>query len=191
VQAYLAPSKNINWDDPDVWSLAMALGAAEGAAAVAKRCFEWVRDEVRHSADHGDQVVTCTASEVLRERTGLCYAKSHLLAALLRANGIPAGLGYQRLSVDDVGSQFCLHGFAVVSLPGVGWYRADARGNRPGLTTEFDPPREALAFETRIFGERTFTDVWPEPLPVVVDALRRTAKLQEALNQLPDWDGAQ
>jgi len=40
-------------------------------------------------------VVTCSASEVLREGTGICFAKSHLLAALLRAVGIPAGLCYQ------------------------------------------------------------------------------------------------
>jgi len=35
--------------------------------------------------------VTCKASDVLIYGTGYCYAKSHLLAALLRANAIPAG----------------------------------------------------------------------------------------------------
>ncbi len=64
--------------------------------AIAHRCFEFVRDEVRHSWDFKENPVTCHASEVLRHRTGYCYAKTHLLAALLRANRIPAGLCYQR-----------------------------------------------------------------------------------------------
>nr|WP_269749949.1 transglutaminase family protein [Polyangium fumosum] len=81
--------------------------------------------------------LTCTASEVLRHRTGFCYAKSHLLAALLRANGLPAGFCYQRLAH---GSGYCLHGFNAVELPGIGWYRIDARGNKPGIDAAFDPP---------------------------------------------------
>lgn len=62
---------------------------------------DFVRDQIRHSADYRPNPVTCKASEVLRHGTGYCYAKSHLLAALLRANGVPAGLCYQRLSVGD------------------------------------------------------------------------------------------
>ena len=49
-------------------------------------------------------------SSVLMHKTGYCYAKSHLLAALLRSNGLPAGLCYQRLSVDDDGAPYSLHG---------------------------------------------------------------------------------
>ncbi|WP_338430147.1 transglutaminase domain-containing protein [Synechococcus elongatus] len=37
---------------------------------------------------------------MLEYRTGYCYAKSHLLVALLRACSIPAGFCYQRLSFD-------------------------------------------------------------------------------------------
>ncbi|MBI2949982.1 MAG: hypothetical protein HYY23_20300 [Verrucomicrobia bacterium] len=46
----------------------------------------------------------------MEHRAGFCYAKSHLLAALLRARGIPAALCYQRLAFDAAGSAFCLHG---------------------------------------------------------------------------------
>lgn len=101
---YLAPSKYIDFDHQLVSEKAAAL--ANGAAtemAIAKRCFEFVRDEIKHSWDFKQDPVTCRASDVLLHGTGYCYAKSHLLAALLRACQIPAGLCYQRLSVGDAG----------------------------------------------------------------------------------------
>ncbi len=49
------------------------------------------------SADINGKVVTCKASEVLRYKEGICNAKAHLLATILRANGIPSGFCYQRL----------------------------------------------------------------------------------------------
>ncbi len=70
--------------------------------------------------------VTLRASEVPSQGTGYYYAKSHLLAALLRANGLPAALCYQRLTITDV-PPFCLHGLNAAYLPKWGWYRPDAR----------------------------------------------------------------
>ena len=105
-----------------VVALAHRLSAGQPTEVdVARVCFEWVRDNVLHTADHGLPEVTCAASEVLSAGTGFCYAKSHLLAALLRANGIPAGFAYQRLSLDAEGSAFCLHGLNAVWLTGYGW----------------------------------------------------------------------
>jgi transglutaminase-like putative cysteine protease len=173
-----------------VLALARELDGADGAVAVAGRSFAWVRDQVRHSIDHQDQIVTCSASDVLRHRTGLCYAKSHLLAALLRANGLPAGFVYQRLSLDDTGTAHCLHGLNAVHLPGIGWYRMDARGDRPGVSTRFAPPIEAFAFPTVLPGESTFAQIWAEPLPVVISALRRIATVSELMSQLPDFNPA-
>jgi len=145
-----------------------------------------VRDEVRHSVDYRLDPVTCSASEVLQERTGFCYAKSHLLAALLRASGIPAGFVYQRLALDDLGHAFCLHGLNAVWLPEVGWYRIDARGNRADLRATFDPPREVLPYAVAVPGERLFPQVWAEPVPLVIDALRRHRTRAELEANLPD-----
>jgi transglutaminase-like putative cysteine protease len=187
MQEYLAATKIIDWDHPDVLSQARAL--AEGASSVeivAKRCFEWVRDEIKHSRDYQLQAVTCAASEVLHVGSGYCYAKSHLLAAMLRANGIPAGLCYQRLSRDDNGSPFCLHGLNAVFLPGVGWYRIDARGNRDGVNAQFLPPVEQLAFPIKLPGEADFQEVLAEPLPAVVDALRSHPTADGLWAHLPD-----
>jgi transglutaminase-like putative cysteine protease len=147
-----------------------------------------VRDEVRHSHDYGLNPVTCRASDVLRHRTGYCYAKSHLLAALLRANGIPAGLCYQRLSLgeDGEGNRFCLHGLNAVLLPDAGWYRIDPRGNRPGIDAQFTPPVERLAFAARSPGEADLTRVYPDPLPVVIEALQTYRTWDALWDHLPD-----
>lgn len=185
---FLSDSEIVDWKHPQVFALAKSLGGSDGAVAVASRCFAWVRDEVRHSVDHGDQVVTCTASDVLRHRTGLCYAKSHLLAALLRANGIPAAFTYQRLCVNDAGPPYCLHGLNAVFLPETGWYRADARGNRADISTSFTPPIEMLAFQPKLAGESTLETIWSEPLHVVVTALRQSVTVADLCRKLPDWN---
>lgn len=186
---YLGRSEVIDWDHPAVMEQARALAAGrDDVAAIAKACFEWVRDEVTHSRDFERNPVTWRASDVLLHRTGYCYAKSHLLAALLRANGIRAGVCYQRLSVGDSGPPYCLHGFNAIELPGVGWYRVDARGNRPGIDAQFTPPVERLAFALQSAEEAEFANVFAEPLGCVVDSLRRCGTWEEVLANLPDVD---
>ena len=135
---------------------------------------------------HGLTAVTCAASEVLQERSGYCYAKSHLLAALLRANRIPAGLCYQRLSLNEAGPAHCLHGLTAVGLPGVGWYRLDSRGHRSGIDAQFDPPVERLAFRLTLPGEADLPEVWTDPLPIVVEALRAHSTAASLGEDLPD-----
>ncbi|WP_322403687.1 transglutaminase family protein [Massilia luteola] len=187
MQRYLAASTYIDADTPAVRAAARRL--AEGAASeleVVRACFEFVRDEIRHSVDFKLNPVTCKASDVLRHQTGYCYAKSHLLAALLRANGIPAGLCYQRLSVGDGGAPYCLHGLNAVHLKDFGWYRIDARGNKPGVDARFEPPAERLAFAVRERDERMLPEIWAEPLPVVVDALECYDTWDRVLANLPD-----
>jgi len=197
---FLASTDVVDWYHADVRTLAWYLAGGErDSVDVARRCFDWVRDEIRHSVDCGDTRVTCAASEVLAHRTGFCYAKSHLLAALLRANGIPAGFCYQRLSIDGVGPPFCLHGLCAVLLPAHGWYRVDARGNRargnqsgvdgPSIVAQFTPPHERLAFPIQFPGEVTLPEIHAEPLPVVVDSLRRYATVADVSKNLPDWSG--
>lgn len=192
MREYLASTAIVDWENPEVQALARELaGDDKDPVAVAKRCFEWVRDEVKHSGDCRLDDVTCSASETLRHRSGLCYAKSHLLAALLRANGIPTGFGYQRLKADPAGTTFRLHGFNVIHLPGFGWYRADPRGNREGVSTTFDPPTESLAFPTESPGEQTFPANWPEPLPVVVDAIQQSQSGLHLAAHMPDLEPEQ
>src|SRR6201998_1048603 len=142
MEPFLRATEIIDWRNPSVGSKALELAkGASGDLQISQRCFEWVRDRIRHSSDYKRNPVTCAASEVLAAGTGYCYAKSHLLAALLRANGIPAGFCYQRLSIDDQGASYSLHGLNAIYLAEFGWYRVDSRGNKPGVNAQFCPPK--------------------------------------------------
>src|SRR5690242_3158352 len=116
MSAYLESTPIIDWQHPSVVDLARKL-AVTRPEGTAKNCFEWIRDEIKHSGEFHLNPITCSASQVLAAKTGFCYAKSHLLAALLRANSIPAALCYQRLSLGD--DKFCLHGLNAVYLPNI------------------------------------------------------------------------
>jgi len=182
---YLAVSEVIDHNHPLVAAKAAAL--AHGLttdAAIAAATFLFVRDAIRHSIDYQVNPVTCEASQVLAHGTGYCFAKAHLLVALLRANGIPAGLCYQRLHL--AADRFFLHGLAAVHLTGFNWYRIDPRGNKPGIDARFQPPVEYLAFTPNSPGEADLPEIYAEPLPVVVSALRRHETWDLLLADLPD-----
>lgn len=184
--AFLASSACVDLEQPALRSQASQL--AEGLSsplAIAAACYHFVRDAIAHSWDQRQGPLTCSASEVLRQRTGFCYAKSHLLAALLRANGIPAGFCYQRLQGYAPG-EFCLHGLNALYLEGLGWYRVDARGNKPGLDARFDPPREQLAWPADQEGEWNHPAVLAEPLDCVLEALGRAGSIEALAQNLPD-----
>lgn len=187
MKPFLDHSEYIDWKHPAVLAkaAALALGAGDNSE-IARRCFEFVRDSIRHSWDYRLNPVTCKASDVLRHATGYCYAKSHLLAALLRANHIPAGLCYQRLAVGEEGPPWCLHGLNAVYLDHHGWYRIDARGNKPGVLAEFRPPLEQLAYPVRMAGEADVPGIWPEPLPEVVKVLTESTTCEQVYRNLPD-----
>ena len=177
----------MDFEHPSVRSLAAELHHPSNSLNTAKRCFHWVRDNIRHSSDCQDDEVTLSASDVLAHGTGLCYAKSHLLAAILRCNEIPCGFAYQRLALDESGSKFCLHGLSAVWLDGTGWYRIDPRGNRPDIHTEFDPPNERLAYTVDQPGETLYPQTFARPLPIVISTLKRYRTLEELNCNLPDW----
>ena len=185
---FLQPTPVIDSNEPGIVAKAAELaGDIADDEEVARRCFLWVRDEVRHSSDHQIPVVTCAASQVLRERAGFCYAKSHLLAALLRARRIPAALCYQRLALDHTGSAFCLHGLVAVHLRKHGWYRVDPRGEKPGIETDFCPPVERLAFMPSRPGESDVSGRFADALPCVVSTLERWPTAEEVAMHLPDY----
>ena len=187
MKPYLGSSLYIDSQHPAI--VAQAAKLADGCAdeeAIAKRCFEFVRDEIKHSWDYRLNPVTCKASDVLLHGTGYCYAKSHLLAALLRSNGIPAGLCYQRLTIDGDQPPYCLHGLNAVYLQQYGWYRVDARGNKPGVEAEFCPPLEKLAFQIVNPLEQDLPSIRAEPLPAVIKALTENKTVEQVYDRLPD-----
>lgn len=186
---YLAHSEIVDWRTPSIIAKAEALAkGCPNDELVAERCFIWVRDHIKHSRDHRIPVVTLTASGVLQHGAGYCYAKAHLLAALLRACGIPAALCYQRLQLSEADRRFTLHGLNAVFLQRHGWYRIDARGNKSGVDAQFCPPAEHLAFPITIEGERNLAGLYAEPLPAIVSVLKRCVTEDEVYHNLPDFD---
>ena len=177
----------IDYHDVDIQNLAKELSLhTSDDTQVAQNCYEWVRDNIRHSGDYKDNTTTYKASDVLKYKTGWCYAKSHLLAALLRANDIPTGFCYQRLSCSEYKPDiYCLHGLNWIYLKEHGWYRVDVRGNKEGVDAQFTPPHEKLAFE---LGENEFDllENLSEPLDVIVDTLKKYKTYEVMICHFPD-----
>ncbi len=194
---YLQPSLIIDSHNHLVMNQARYLrGHNLSELTVVRRCFNYVRDQVEHTGDVGQGPLTLTASQVLIKKTGFCFAKSHLFAALLRAIGIPTALCYQRLRLAD--NQFCLHGLNAVYLRAYGWVRIDPRGKEIELSGDFrkrvkshvsrrfQPPRESLVYCAVEKGEQDGMTLYAEPLDVVIEAYHAAACLVDFELGLPD-----
>jgi transglutaminase-like putative cysteine protease len=186
---YLIADPVIDCNHPDIKAKALELTQSSVDDVVkAKRLYEWVRDAIPHSNDAGHEIVTCTASEVLLHGTGICFAKSHLLAALLRAVDIPAGFCYQLLRFDPpVDNQLVLHGFNGIYLASLGkWIRVDPRGNTGGLNAQFSVDKEQLAFAMEAAaGEFIYDTIFAAPVRSVVDRLKKHQSRKELWSDLP------
>lgn len=186
---YLVSDAIVDWQTPDVREKALELTRSLSDEIDKTRClYEWVRDTIPHSNDAGLDVVTCTASEVLRHGTGTCFSKSHLLAALLRAVNIPAGFCYQVLRLDPpVNNELVLHGLNGIYFASLGkWIRLDARGNTKGVNAQFSVDTEHLAFAMEpAAGEFLYETIFVAPVSNVVDRLNKYASRRELWLDLP------
>jgi transglutaminase-like putative cysteine protease len=189
MQKYLEETEIIDYSNKEVYALAISLAnGCKTDTQIAQKCYEYVRDKINHSGDHKDELTTYKASDVLKHKTGWCYAKSHLLAGLLRANGIPTGFTYQRLSCSEYKKDiYCLHGLNSIYLKEFGWYRVDVRGNKEGVTAQFNPPFEQLAFELQEH-EFDLPEVLSEPMKEVMIALKTNSCYTEMVANFPDLE---
>lgn len=191
IEEYLSVSKYINWNDARILSKADEFKRKiTDEVSLVKNVYEFVRDEIKHSWDVQDRRVTKSATEVLEQGVGICWAKANLLAALLRACGIPAGICYQRLTLGDVPETgFCIHALNAVYLKSLDrWIRLDARGNKKGVDAQFDLEEERLAFPVRKdIGEVDCGIVYAKPSDRLMHVLEEnTDALYMYQNCLPD-----
>lgn len=154
----------------------------------ARLAFEIARDEIHHSFDTKNEIVTIGAEDALRNKEGICFAKSHVLATLLRGMGIPAGFCYQRvLRKGTVDSGYALHGLNAVYLKNPGWFRLDPRGNKPGIDAQFSIDDEKLAYPIREeLGEVDYPNVFTKPLPSVIAAMQESKDSFELFFKRPE-----
>ncbi|HMU32471.1 MAG TPA: transglutaminase family protein [Pyrinomonadaceae bacterium] len=165
----------IEFSTPKVMETIAAIEAqADSPRERAKLAFEFARDEIAHSFDTNSEVITVGAEDAIAKKEGICFAKSHVLAALLRGMNIPAGFCYQRvLRKGTVDSGYALHGLNAVYLEDAGWFRVDPRGNKPGVDSQFSIEEEKLAYPIREeLGEFDYPHVLTEPLLSVIRAMR-------------------
>lgn len=186
---YLKADDVIDFGNEEITQLADALfQKADSELDYIKIAYEFVRDHIFHSADKNEDMLTCTASEVLKAGHGICFSKSHLLAALLRCKSIPTGFCYQKLILDDETAPVLIyHGLNGVYLNEYKkWIRLDARGNKTGVNAQFSIETEQLAFPIRPeMGEEDDFVVYPEPDVKVLEKLRGNKTRTELWDNLP------
>lgn len=189
INEYLKCDEVIDFDNTDVSKLADQLySESESETEFVKMAYEYVRDMISHSADISADTVTCSASEVLKAGHGICFAKSHLLAAILRSKSVPAGFCYQKLILDDETAPVLIyHGLNGVYLREYGkWIRLDARGNKPGVNAQFSIDSEMLAFPIRPEkGEVDVPVIYADPDTEIVKTLQSYGLRSELWDNLP------
>ena len=186
---YLKEDDVIDYSDESITQLADELyKKADSETEYIKAAFEFVRDEVSHSADINEDMITCSASEVLIARHGICFAKSHLLAALLRCKSIPTGFCYQKLTFGDETSPVLVyHGLNGVYLNEYKkWIRLDARGNKGKINAQFSIDEEQLAYLVRTEkGEEDGLVIYPAPDVKILEKLKNNKTRTALWNDLP------
>ena len=160
METYLQPTWFLDSDHPEVAALARSTcDGCETDVERAVRLFRAVRDEIRYTVkvDFTDPDAY-RASATLARGDGFCVPKSILLAALLRAEGVPSRLHFadlrNRLVPDDLRAMmhtdvFVFHGYVEAFLEGT-WRKATPSFD-PGTcrrrnikTVEFDGRSDAL-----------------------------------------------
>lgn len=137
--ATLAPTEAIDSDHPAIVQFASEHGEGGDDREIAVSLYYAVRDTVWYDPYKLDlRPEGMTASATLQAGRGWCVPKATLLAAVCRARGIPARLGFadvrnhimtQRLH-DQMGTDvFVWHGFTEVLLGGT-WWKATPAFNK-------------------------------------------------------------
>ena len=160
---YLDATESIDYNNPIILEKVVELQKNSlSQIDYIENTYIFVRDEIPLSWDNRSEIVSRRTSEVLTNKTGICWTKSCLLAALLRANGIPSGISYQFLTRadDDDSEGYIIHALNTVYINELNkWIRLDARGNKENVHAEFLLDEERLAFPIRSqLGEVDYRD---------------------------------
>lgn len=189
MEEYIKEDNVIDFNNEIIAQLADSLSLkADSEIKYIKEAYEFVRDNISHSADIHEDTITCTASEVLKAGHGICFAKSHLLAALLRCKSIPTGFCYQKMILDDKTAPVLVyHGLNGVYVKEYKkWIRLDARGNKEAVNAQFSIDDEQLAFPVRTeIGEEDGFKVYPNPDVKILEKLINNKTRTELWDDLP------
>ena len=132
--AHLAPTAIIDSDHPEIAALAAeTIRDLSEPREQAVKLYYLVRDRIRYDPYRIDATAEgLSASTALKQGYGFCMNKAVLLAAMCRASGIPARLGYadvrnhlstERLRASMKTDVFYYHGYTSIWLDGQ-WVKA-------------------------------------------------------------------
>ena len=163
LSAYLAETESIDYNNKNIQIKVNEIKQKSNSDMdYIEKAYIFVRDEIPHSLDIKSEIVSRKASDVLINETGICWTKSCLLAALLRANGVPSGISYQYLTRadEDDSDGYIIHALNTVFISDLNkWIRLDARGNKENVHADFSLQEERLAFPIRShLGEIDYND---------------------------------
>lgn len=149
LQPYLRPEHDIESEDPAIVAKAKELAAgATTCFEVLRRCADWVHSEVRYTIPGGG-----SAQRVMATRQGECGGHSRLLAAMLRALGIPARTPMGGMYVPLYGGSFGQHMWNEVWLgKSIGWLAVDCTA---GQSTFIDASHIRLSTALTAFRPKT------------------------------------
>lgn len=192
LEDYLREGNEVNYSNKLIKEKAEELfSPTQTEVEKVKVAFEFVRDQIAHSWDIQGKRVTCIASDVLKYQEGICYAKSNLLAALLRSQGIPTGFCYQRLMLFDTPDKgYSIHALNAVYFKSLrNWIRLDARGNKEGIDAQFSIDEERLAFTTQEeLDEKDYPIIYTNPNPKTLAVLEGHIDIIEMYkHHLPEY----
>jgi len=145
-----------------------------------KRIYEYVRDDIKHTADTNKKNVTCSASEVILYKHGICCAKANLFATFLRYFNIPVGFCYQKIK-SNTKNGFALHGLnAVYFKEHEKWIRLDVGGVKSDSDAKFSIEEENLVYRVnQSMGEIDHQTIFDKPNHTVIEVLQNSAKRED------------
>jgi transglutaminase-like putative cysteine protease len=185
---YLEDTIVVDWQTPAVLERTRdLLAGVEAEADELQRVdllFRFVRDQVGDALESEVESVACSASQVLHLGVWLAFSRCHLLAALLRSCGVPAGFGYQRLARETGGTT--LHGFVGVWLARREiWVDLDPCGVAPGGPLSCPEVDSGLMDPVMEEAELTYPTLWARPVREVTDLLDQAPNLAAIRTRLP------
>lgn len=186
---FLAETKYVDYKDEAIQKKANELFTDDmEPVEKVKIAYEYVRDDIPHSFDCNATVITAKASDVLKEKTGICHAKANLLAALLRTQGIPVGFCFERITLTNNDSKgYCVHAYNAIYVENR-WIYLDARGNKEGVNAQFSLEEPILAYPPRKeYDEYFFKGIYANSHGETMEMLEKAKTLQDIMDNIPEY----
>lgn len=184
MDAYLAKTDLIDWDDREVSELAEDLANGRNDLFDVLSSFaRWIKQNIEYSTKGRLAEESMSASWVLQNKKGACDEMTILFMALARAVNIPvryvSGIAYS--NIEEV-KGWMAHAWAEAFFPESGWVPFDITYGQLGfvdashvaLQRSADPEISAVNYEIKGF------DVELEPAELVIDAQLLDSKTELA-----------